>query len=69
MTDHRWHELTYMEISALYKQLEAERDEWRKIADELAESIWAVLQKPSPAWIAWRYAKECEQGLHGHWPH
>jgi len=68
MIKHRWHELTSIEIGEIYRQAVAERDAWRKIADELAESIWAVLEKPSPAWIAWQYAKECEQGLHGDWP-
>lgn len=36
----RWHEMTYAEISALYKEAVSSRDTWRNIATGFAKNIY-----------------------------
>ena len=40
MSEPRWHEMTYTEIGVLFRELTADRDRWRKVADDLANGAW-----------------------------
>lgn len=39
MNETRFHEMTYAEIDKAFRALEADRDEWKRLADALADGV------------------------------